>query len=228
VYHYLVGSWSIRNDYPVSCAVRSNDHRGYVFFGIDRLETDPEEGFQATTYGDFTDRAGLPGSQNKGIAVYSKGYPTKGETFRVDPLYRTSSLPFGSVYSSVQPAHVFVYAVGYGNNDMGINYRVNRSLYDVRKARQPADQQDPNERYPVYGKAKWDEDSWGQYRPTVIRYDVSTTHKGPARELGITFAIAEDSPSGTKIQIVGYDIEAKVGEQRKIKPLNEALKPDRR
>jgi len=228
VYHYLVGSWSMRENYPISCAAHSNDHRGYLFFGVDRLDTDPEDGFETTAYDDFADRSGLPGAQNKGIAVYSKGYPMKGETFKVDPFYRTANLPFGSVYSSVQPAHVFVYGVGYGNNDMGLNYRVNRSLYDVRDAKQPADQQDPNERYSVYGKAQWDVDNWGEYRPTVIRYDISTTHKGPARELGITFAIAEDAPSGTKIEIVGYDIEAKVGEQRKIKPLNEALRPDRR
>ena len=228
VYHYLVGSWSVRENYPISCATHSNDHRGYLFFGIDKLETDPEDGFEAVSYDDFADRSSLPGAQNKGIAVYSKGYPMKGETFNVEPIYKTASLPFGNVYSSVQPAHVFVYGVGYGNNDMGLNYRVNRSLYDVRKANQGADQQDPNERYPVYGKAKWDSDNWGEYRPTVIRYDISTTHKGPARELGMTFATAQDSPSGTKIQIVGYDIEAKVGEQRKIKPLNEALRPDRR
>ena len=111
---------------------------------------------------------------------------------------------------------------------MSINYRVNRSLFDIRDLRQPADQQDPNERYPVYGKARWEKDYWGEYRPTVIRYDISTSHKGPVREVGITFATSEDSASGTKIEIVGYDIEAKVGEQRNIKPLNEALRPDRR
>jgi hypothetical protein len=228
VYHYLVGSWSIRKDYPISCATQSNDHRGYLFFGIDRLASEPEDGFIDVAYEDFTGRSSLPGADNKGIAIYSKGYPMKGKTFPVEPIYKTSNMPFGSVYSSIQPAHVFVYGVGYGNNEMGINYRVNRSLYDVRKAEQPADQQDPNERYPVYGKAEWDTDNWGAYRPTVIRYDISTTHRGPARELGVTFATAQDSPSGTKIQVVGYDIEAKVGEQKKIKPLNEALRPDRR
>ena len=63
-----------------------------------------------------------------------------------------------------------------------------------------------------------------EYRPTVIRYDVSTTHVGPAREFGVTFA----SSSGNKIEIIGYDIEAKVGEQKNIKPLNKALRPTRR
>jgi len=149
-------------------------------------------------------------------------------TWKVDPIYTTANLPFGSVYKTTHPAHLMVYGVGYGDNNMSINYRVNRSLFNIRDQRQPADQQDPNERYPVYGTARWDEDYWGEYRPTVIRYDVSTTHKGPVREVGITIATSEDSASGTKIEIVGYDIEAKVGEQRNIKALNEALRPDRR
>jgi len=280
VYHYMVGSWSVRHNIPVACAVHSNDHRGYLFFGLERPDPD-DVSFtgETTTYEDFTvsaipgstigsailDTAGLTavsgllpadsggtteelsggtpeelsggtGSPTyggayanvSGIAVYSRGYPTKGLTWKVDPIYTTANLPFGSVYKTTHPSHLMVYGVGYGDNNMSINYRVNRSLFNIRDKRQPADQQDPNERYPVYGTAKWDDDYWGEYRPTVIRYDVSTTHKGPVREVGITIATSEDSASGTKIEIVGYDIEAKVGEQRNIKPLNEALRPDRR
>ena len=58
---------------------------------------------------------------------------------------------------------------------------------------------------------------------TVIRYDVSTTSKGPAREFKIRL-----TPETRRMEIVGYDIDVKVGEQRRIKPLNEALSPDRR
>jgi hypothetical protein len=116
------------------------------------------------------------------------------------------------------------YAVGMGDNDMSVNYRVNRSINKARNTSQSADQQDPNDVYAIYGKAKFDTDVWAEYRPTVIRYDVSTTHVGPAREFGVTFA----SSSGNKIEIIGYDIEAKVGEQKNIKPLNKALRPTRR
>jgi hypothetical protein len=57
-----------------------------------------------------------------------------------------------------------------------------------------------------------------------LRYDISTTNKGPVRELSISFASAD----GNKIEIIGYDLEAKVGEQRSIKPLNKALRPSGR
>ena len=248
VYHYKVGSWSVRENIPAACAVHSNDHRGYLFFGLERPDPD-DVSFtgKTTTYEDFSPTLGAVLGEVKvatggtgspsyggayanvsGIAAYSRGYPTKGMTWKVDPIYTTANLPFGSVYKTTHPAHLMVYGVGYGDNNMSINYRVNRSLFNIRDQRQPADQQDPNERYPVYGTARWDDDYWGEYRPTVIRYDVSTTHKGPVREVGITIATSEDSASGTKIEIVGYDIEAKVGEQRNIKPLNEALRPDRR
>lgn len=241
VYHYLAGSWSTRKNFPISCGVSSKDHRSYVFFGIENenntVSPSPTN-MGRTSIGnvppgpsDRVSRFDLENIRGVGIGFYSKGYFRKGDQssgHEVDPIYKTPNQPFGTVFTSVHPAHVFAYGVGYGNNDMALNYTVNRSVFEVRKKGQNVDQQDPNERYPVYGKAKFNIDHWGEYRPTVLRFDVSTTHKGPVREFGVTFAKAEDSPSGTKIEIIGYDIEAKVGEQRKIKPLNELLKPDRR
>lgn len=201
VYHYEVGAWSIREEFPMQCAVTSKDHRGYLFFG----STD----------------SSVP--SKTGVNIYSRGYPNKaGDS--IDPLYETVALPFGSVFSSVQPAHVLVYGVGYGNNDLELNYRVNRSMDEVRAVAQKADQQDPNERYAVYGKATWGIDRWAEYRPTVFRFDVSSASSGPAREFQTKFSAL----NGTKIEVIGYDIEAKVGEQRRVKPLNEALRPDRR
>ena len=240
VYHYLAGSWSTRENFPISCGTTTKDHRSYVLFGIENEENTVSPGpttMAYTTLGDApsysrVNRFNLENVRNLGIGLYSKGYFRKGAQnssgHEVDPIYKTPHQPFGTVFTAVQPAHVYAYGIGYGDNDMALNYTVNRSVFEVRKKGQNVDQQDPNDRYPVYGKARWGEDYWGEYRPTVMRFDVSTTHKGPAREFGITFAKAEDAPSGTKIEIVGYDIEAKVGEQRKIKPLNEALRPDRR
>ena len=241
VYHYMAGSWSVRNNIPMSCGTTSKDHRGYVFFGIEyeknvskKYETAKKMARTSEESDSFDDgyetisRAVLDGKNKTGIGLYSKGYSYKGDEWHVDPIYKTPNHPFGTVFSSVQPAHVYVYGIGYGDNQMSLNYTINRSVFEVRKNGQNVDQQDPNNRYPVFGKAKWGEDHWGEYRPTVFRYDVSATHKGPAREFGVTFAKASHEPSGTKIEIIGYDVEAKVGEQRKIKPLNEALKPDRR
>lgn len=203
IYHYEIESWSVRKDFPIDCMVGSKDHRGYLFMGSN--ETSDQS--------------------RAGILVYSRGFSEKGTSeFPISSEYKTVSNDYQSVFSNFRPAHVMAYAVGMGDNDMSVNYRVNRSINKARNTSQSADQQDPNDVYAIYGKAKFDTDVWAEYRPTVIRYDVSTTHVGPAREFGVTFA----SSSGNKIEIIGYDIEAKVGEQKNIKPLNKALRPTRR
>ena len=201
IYHYEVGSWSVRKDFPIDCMVASKDHRGYLFMGSHQ-NTD---------------------SENAGILVYSRGFETKGGK-QIDSIYETVSNDYQSVFTNFRPAHVLAYAVGYGDNGLNVNTRVNRSIDKVRTTVQTAEQQDPNEVYPVYGSAKFDTDRWIAYRPTVVRYDISTTHKGPVRELSVSFA----SAVGNKIEIIGYDLEAKVGEQRTIKPLNKALRPSGR
>ena len=201
IYHYEVGSWSVRPNFPVDCMVATKDHRGYLFFGSNDSEN----------------------SNQAGLLVYSRGYDQKGSHL-VGPKYETVSNDYQSVFTTFRPAYVMPYAVGYGNNEMSVNYRVNRSIDESRAVGQKSDQQDPNESYPVYGEAVFDRDRWVAYRPTVLRYDISTTDKGPVRELSVSFA----GSSGNKIEIIGYDIEAKVGEQRNIKPLNKALRSSRR
>lgn len=201
IYHYEIGSWSVRPNFPVDCMVATKDHRGYLFFGSNDSEN----------------------SDQAGLLVYSRGYDKKG-SHTVAPKYETVSNDYQSVFTTFRPAYVMPYAVGYGNNEMSVNYRVNRSIDESRAVSQKSDQQDPNESYPVYGEAVFDKDRWVAYRPTVLRYDISTTDKGPVRELSVSFAGSD----GNKIEIIGYDIEAKVGEQRNIKPLNKALRPSRR
>ena len=201
IYHYEVGSWSVRPNFPVDCMVSTKDHRGYLFFG----SNDSENSTQA------------------GLLVYSRGYDQKG-LYTVAPKYETVSNDYRSVFTTFRPAYVMPYAVGYGNNEMSVNYRVNRSIDESRAVSQKSEQQDPNESYPVYGEAVFDRDRWVAYRPTVLRYDISTTDKGPVRELSVSFS----GSSGNKIEIIGYDIEAKVGEHRNIKPLNKALRSSRR
>lgn len=197
VFHYEAASWSKRENFPIQCVVETRDHRGYVYFG--------------------SNDASYPG-----LYAYSRGFSAKGSA-AITPSFKSVSLDFGSVYHTVQPAHVIVYAVSNGNNDMQLNYTVNRAISAVRPTVQGADQQDPNDRLSVYNDALWGTDVWGKIRPTNIRFDVSAAEKGPARELQI-----EITSNNRRIEIVGYDIEAKMGEQRNIKPLNEALAPDRR
>ena len=201
IYHYEVGSWSIRKNFPMECMVTTKDHRGYLFFG-------------------GNDRSD---ATRAGLHVYTRGAAGKGD-HTIASKYETVSNNYQSVFTTFRPAYLMPYVVGYGNNPLEINYRVNRSIDQSRVSGQNSDQQDPNETYPVYGSAVYEKDRWTAYRPIVLRYDISATHSGPVREMSVSFAAS----SGNKIEIIGYDLEAKVGEQRNIKPLNKALRSSRR
>ena len=217
IYHYEVGSWSVRKDFPIDCMVASRDHRGYLFMGSNDIENDNRAGIIVYTRG----------ADSKGSRVITRdstGLPATQEKIPINSIYETVSNDYSRVFQNFRPAHLMAYAVGYGNNGMNVNTRVNRSIDQVRTTLQSSDQQDPNETYPVYGSAKFDVDRWVAYRPTVLRFDISTTHAGPVRELSCSFAATD----GNKIELIGYDLEAKVGEQRRIKPLNKALRANRR
>lgn len=199
IYHYDISAWSIREDFPIGSMVVTRDHRGYLFFG----NNDP--------------------SVISGLMVYSRGFEQKG-IVDIDPYYSTADFDFGAKFKTAQPAHVIVYAVAHGNNDLTLNYRQNRSLTEIRGTRQGVDQQDPNDRFAVYADATFGSGlKWAKLRPTTIRFDISTTHVGPTKELQLSL-----SPLSRNVQIIGYDLEVKLGEQRNIKPLNEALAPQRR
>jgi|TARA_R110001583_G_scaffold11217_1_gene51132 hypothetical protein len=215
IYHYSVGAWSIRKNFPAGCMVTSKDHRGYLFMG----SNDTTNKFRA------------------GILIYSRGAKTKGKittsiTFdgsvigddvNIDSKYETVSNDYSSVFTNFRPAHVIVYGVQQGDNELSVNTRVNRSIDQLRMIPQSNDQQDPNDPYPVYGSAFWGSSRWMAYRPTLLRYDIDTSSKGPVRELSIEFSSGKN-----KFEIIGYDLEAKVGGQNNIKALNKALRSDRR
>jgi len=223
IYHYEVGAWSIREDFPIASMVCTHDHRGYLHFGS-YWNSDDNSGATFEKNTGFLSVSDAP----YGILVYTRGTEKKGGT-ALATRYETTPIAFGSVFTSVQPAHVMLYAIGMGNNDMTLNYRVNRKLDELRATRQTADQQDPNDRFDVWGTAVWGSSSvttsatWSKHRPTVIRFDVAADSQGPVKEFQFSVQCA-----GRRMHIIGYDIEAKIGEQRKIKPLNEALAPERR
>ena len=224
IYHYEYGAWSIRRDFPIDCMVSTKDHRGYLMMGSNDVVN--------------VNRAGIlsysRGSNMKGAITLTRattwsaipgGYsPTKLEVIKTKSLYKTVNVDYQSVFTTFRPAHVFVYSVGFGDNELLLNTTVNRSMFSTRSFDQESGQQDPNERYPVYSEAIFENDIWTAYRPIVNRFDITTSHEGPVRELSIQFA----SQNGHKIEIIGYDLEAKVGEQRNIKPLNAALRASRR
>jgi hypothetical protein len=203
VFHYEVGAWSTRINTPARAMVESRDHRGYLFI------------------------ASRDDTNKPGIMVYSHGWADKLDGDDIEAVYETATMDFGSVYGTAHPAYALVQCVGHGDNELTLEYIVNHDLDGVRTREDvPAlsvAQQDPNNTFPVYGTAVWGTDRWSALRPVVLRYDLSGTSQGPVRELALVFA-----PDGRRVSLIAYDLEAKVGEQRLMKPLSDALNPDKR
>jgi len=217
VFHYSIGAWSRRFDFPVKCAVETKDHRGHLFFGS----------------GDSTNRPG--------VHVYTHSEIRRGDEWgtrvtkdnvasikTISPLYKTAPLNFGGVYAGVHPAYVNVYAVALGSNGLSLDVSVNRDLgrsFDEPKTRKQQKLIDPLDSYG--DNLYYDSDTeWGYYRPTPFRYDVSLMHESLTTELQLTFT--PSNPENPHIEIIGFDVEAKVGAQRDIRVLTDVLTADRR
>lgn len=200
VYHYDIGAWSVRNNFPIGAMVETRDHRGYLIFGS----------YDTTN--------------NPGLHCYTRGTSSKGTQYSTDTLYQTTNLDFGSVYRTIQPAHVCIYAVGYGANDINLNYRVNRQVSSALPSKIGTDQLYPLDNLAKYDDAAWgDGKLWSNHRPIVARFDISAMHEQQVHELQVSI-----SSELQRIQIIGIDVEAKVGEQRQIKPMTTALTSERR
>ena len=61
----------------------------------------------------------------------------------------------------------------------------------------------------------------------VIRFDVSHMHKALTNEFSIQFTQDDSNLFSNRLAIVGYSVDLKVGEQRKIRSLTDALKSNR-
>lgn len=192
VFHYEVGSWSYRENYPISCMLETGDHRGSLFFGTH------EDG-------------AMP------LQVYGRGYNDKSGT-AIEPLYRTAPLDYGSVYHSIQPAYINVYCIGYGTSGLELNFATNRSQDQVYTSDKSKPQKDIVKPLSVWGTAIWGSDKWGYWRPIPLRFDVSASNESLVTEVQVSFA-----PGAKSFQIIGYDLEAKVGEQRNISLLTDVL-----
>lgn len=203
VYHYNIGEWTTRENYTIKCMTETRDHRGYLFYG---------------SYDDNGDK--------EGILMYSRYYPNKGGAgTTIDPEYESAHWDFGSVYEAIQPAYIYVYTLGYGNNDLLVNMRVNRNIVDVYGTHKAVDQQDPNNRYEVFGTGAYGTGAnWPELRPVTVRYDVAAGHKGPIREFNVDVEPAAD----VKFKIIGFGLGVKAGMHKQMKPLSEALTFDRK
>lgn len=207
IYHAEIGEWSIRTGFSIRTMVETRDHRGYLYYSSlsdDLPGLRVYTGGETTHYGDTAVVPTLPGPVS------------------VQPKYASVNHDFGSKFSAFMPAYINAYAVGYGDTNMEVNFQVNRSEKYSLTIDKSAKQQEPIEPLSVWGKAKWNSATWGWHRPIVLRYDVSAMHEGVVREVSVSFS------ASNSMQIVGYDIEGKVGEQRNIRPLGETLTVNRR
>ena len=222
VWHYEVGAWSIRKNYPIGCAIENKGPNGDVFFGSCDGKT-------------------------PGIFVYSKFHRTKNrlgsscrkgaideiiqqKTYLDYPSYETVPLKLNGAYGSANVAYINLYAVAYGNEPIKLNFKINRNQNVALASNKSMIQQhvDMSERLPVYGDATFDNDVFGYHRPVVIRFDVSHLHKTLVTEFAIKISQDIQNKYPNRLMIIGYSIDAKLGEQRNIRAMTDVLGSERR
>jgi hypothetical protein len=187
-YHYNIGEWSTSKNWPINCMISTGDHRSYVIFGSH-------------------DTTNMPG-----LHVVSSGWKDKAGVYNINPSYTSTHMDFGHVYSSVHPLRFLVYAIGYGNNDIKCNFKVNRQLDSIYAIDKSHDQRYSMDDLPLYGEIKFGgfingvEARFSEHRPVVVRFDVSASHKGPVHELQVTYASEK-----RRIALLSYEVDLKAG-----------------
>ena len=194
--HYEIGEWSIVPNFDIKTFVNTGDHRDYMILATKESQND-----------------------YSGLQVYTKAVNTKG-VYTVSPKYQTTNIAMGSLYSAFSVVRVQVKAISYGNNDLQLNFRTNRDQDDAYETDLTRNQIRPLEdnTKPIYGTAVWDSTTFGKHRPVPIRYDITTMHKGPVQEVQFEF-----KSEGNRIQILGYQIEARIGTRRETVNLTEVF-----
>jgi hypothetical protein len=221
VWHYEVGAWSFRENYPMQCVIETKDSRSNIYFGSND-ESIPGMHVLSNFYNKKNEAGSRVPGQKDGID-WIKDYP----------LYETSPFEFSSIYSSIQVAYINVYAIAYGNDPLKVNFKINRSESVSLSENKSRKQQDISEPLPVYGSATFDDNFvWGFHRPVVLRYDISHMHKSLVTEFSVQFTQDEknetDTTTSNRMMVVGYSLDAKVGEQRNIRSLTDVFKIDKR
>jgi hypothetical protein len=193
-FHYEIGEWSTVPNFNMKTFVNTGDHRDYMILGSKESEND-----------------------YSGLHAYTKAVSTKAE-FTVTPKYQTTNLALGSLFSAFSVVRVQVEALSYGKNDLQLNFKTNRDLSDAYDTNLTRNQIRPLEdaSVPLYGTAVWDGLSFGKHRPVPIRYDITSMHKGPVQEVQFTL-----TGEGSRIQILGYQLEARVGSKREVVNLSQ-------
>ena len=192
-FHYEIGDWSISRNFHVNDVAVSEDHRNYVYIASSSSI-----------------------ASIKGLYIYSKGYTTKG-SFDVSPLYRSTHIA-PKRFEHFEIIRINPLIIGYGDNDLEMNFRTNRDLSTAYTSNLSKDQSRVLEDIdaPKYGDATWEGTKiWWQLRPIPLRYDITTMHKGPVSEIQFDF-----KPSGSRIQLIGFELELRLGAKRDFSTLD--------
>jgi hypothetical protein len=199
-FHYEIGAFSYMDDMPIKAMTETEDHRGYLYFA-----------------GAYCDSSLGP----KGLFVYSRGFISKGEYYSFQTQYETVNIPFGNVFDNFIPVRVQSQIIGYGNNDIEMNFTTNRELTQAYETNKTSKQKRPLEdlNISVYGTNTWGGGGkYAQHRPVYARFDINTMHKGPVNEVRIKF-----TPTSGRIELLEFQLEARVGSRRTVMNLTDKM-----
>lgn len=205
VFHYEIGEWSYRDNYPIASILETQDHAGNLLFG---------------SYAD-TEAVSPDGRIHRGIMVYSRGCQYKDDyattPTAIEPMYETNQISVASQFRSFRPKHVLVEAIGHGNNKLTLNLSSNGSLTDWLDKAATVIQQYPQELLPVYGTARFDRtDTWQDWHPITVRFDVDV----PKRQPVFRSSIIIKPESGTRFMtLFGLSLEIASDDPQQVKPL---------
>ena len=224
VWHYEVGAWSTRNNYPIGCAVELRTPTAEVMFGSNR-GTLPGI-FVFSNFYRFKNEIGVTSDDSR---IRQDDKPAI-EEIRDFPVYEIAPLKLNGAYSGVYVSYVNLFCVAYGDEPIKLNIKINRNETLVLEESKSRSQQhtDNSEKQDLYGKAKFGSAVFGYHRPVVIRFDVSHFHKTLATEFSFRVFQDETNDSPNRLMIVGYSIDAKLGEQNDIRSLTDVIAPSQR
>ena len=193
-FSYEINAWSVYTTTPVAGMIETQDHRGYLIFaGSSDTEADGA----------------------RGLYVYG-GTNTKGLLGQVSSVYETVNIPFNSVYENFSPARVQARMVGFGNT-LNMSVHTNREPGNTATSAsgtQTRPLEDQN--FPLYDTVTTNTGAtYKEHRPVIVRMDFSTMHKGPVNELKLRFTCSDE------MEIVNYELEARVGTRRNVVNLTE-------
>jgi len=192
VWNYEVNAWSVVTDLPSNRLVETGDHRQYLMFASND-------------------------TNRPGVMVLTRGWQDADGT-TVSPSYESAVFDAGSFAFNFHPRYLNVQAVTMGNNNLNVDYRVNRKVRYMRAEEGEdtfgLDQQNPDDALQVYDTAEFGTGYWGGERPGVFRYDLSAGGQPQCRDFQFKLW-----PASKRVHLIGYELLIDA-DQPKAKPLN--------